>query len=185
VNPAAWTALTGPHPLRAHLDAVARLAASLARRHGADPRRARLAALLHDRLKPWPAARLAALLARYHERLDADTRRVPELWHGPAGAAWARRVLGVRDREVLDAVRWHSTGRPGLGVTGRILFVADFCAEGRAFPEARAGRRIALRRLDAGLRFVIGAKLAWLRGRRLPVHRATLDLWREMAGTRG
>lgn len=173
------------HPLRAHLDAVARLAGELAARNGIDPARAELAASLHDWLKPLPPRRLRVLLSRYHERLDADTLRVPELWHGPAAAAFGRRSLGIRDAGVLDAVRWHSTGRPGLPVIGRILFVADFCAEGRRFPEARLGRALALRSLARGLRWVIACKLAWLRTRRLPVHRATLALWAEVAAPRG
>lgn len=174
-----------PHPLRAHLDAVARLAGDLAERNGVARPRAELAAHLHDWLKPLPPRRLRALLSRYHGRLDADTERVPELWHGPAAAAFGRHGLGIRDAEVLDAVRWHSTGRPGLAMIGRILFVADFCAEGRAFPEARRGRAIAGASLARGLRYVLGCKLAWLFGRRLPVHRASLGLWAEVAGPRG
>ncbi len=164
---------------------MARLAGELARRNGVDPGRAELAARLHDWLKPLPSSRLRPVLSRYHERLDADTLRVPELWHGPAAAAYARFGLGVRDRGVLDAVRWHSTGRPGFPVIGRILFVADFCAEGRGFPEALTGRRLALRSLAGGLRYVIACKLAWLRSRRLPVHRSSLGLWAEVAGLRG
>lgn len=174
-----------PHPLREHLDAVARLAGELAFRNGISRPRAELAAYLHDWFKPLPPHRLRAMLSRYHGRLDADTERVPELWHGPAAAAFARRALCIRDAEVLDAVRWHSTGRPGLPLIGRILFVADFCAEGRAFPEARRGRALALTSLAQGLRYVMGCKLAWLFGRQLPVHRNSIALWSEVAGPRG
>jgi predicted HD superfamily hydrolase involved in NAD metabolism len=164
---------------------VARLAASLARRHGADPAAAALAGWLHDWLKPWPAARLRRACARYHEVLDDDTRRKPVLWHGPAAAAWARRELGVRDRAVLDAVRWHTTGRSRMTPLDRVLFVADFCAEGRTHPEAAVARRLARRDLTAAARYVIACKLAWVRAQGGVHHPAGLAAWRDLAARGG
>jgi predicted HD superfamily hydrolase involved in NAD metabolism len=159
------------HPLRRHIVAVARLAADLARRHGVNPEQAAMAAHLHDWLKPWPAARLAALLRRRRVRLDAHTRATPATWHGPAAAAEAPARLGIRDHAVLDAVRWHTSGRRNPSDLLKILIVADFCADGRDFPEARIGRRIARRDLTAATRYVLASKIAWLnsRGKRAPL----------------
>jgi predicted HD superfamily hydrolase involved in NAD metabolism len=150
------------HPLRAHIMAVARLARDLARQNGVSPRRAELAALLHDWLKPWPAARLRNLLLRRRVRLDAHTAGLPVLWHGPAAAAEAHATLGIHDREVLDAVRWHTSGRPNPSKLLRILMISDFCAAGRDFPEARVGRALARRSLSAATRYVLACKVAWL-----------------------
>ena len=156
---------------------MATLAAALARRHGVDSRRAVLAGWLHDWLKPWPTARLLRLLSRYHERLDAPTRRLPVIWHGPAAAAWARHALGLTDRGVLDAVRWHTTGRPGMTALDRILFIADFAAAGRDFPEARVARRLAGRDLGLATRYCLASKLAWLRSRGARPHPAAFAAW--------
>ncbi len=156
---------------------MASLAAALARRHGVDPRRAALAGWLHDWLKPWPAARLRRLLSRYHEPLDAPTRRLPVLWHGPAAAAWARNALGVRDRGVLDAVRWHTTGRPGMTALDRIVFIADSAAADRTFPEARVTRRLAARDLGLATRYALASKLAWLWSRGTRPHPEALAAW--------
>jgi predicted HD superfamily hydrolase involved in NAD metabolism len=156
---------------------VAALAADLARRYGADPEAAALAGWLHDWVKPWPRARLRRLLAGYHEHLDEATRRKPVLWHGPAAAAWARHALGVRDREVLDAVRWHTTGRARMTTLDRILFVADFCAAGRAHPEAAVGRRLARRSLGLATRYVLASKLAWIGSHGGGRHPAGLAAW--------
>jgi len=173
------------HPLRAHLAAVAALAVDLARRHAVDPRRAALAAWLHDRLKPLPPPRLRRLLARYHGRLDAESLRYPVLWHGPAAAAWARAALGVTDRAVLDAVRWHTTGRPGMTPLDQVLFVADACAAGRAHAGAATGRRLARVSLRAGARYVAAAKLGWLFERGVTPHAAALATWRDLAPREG
>ncbi len=170
------------HPLHGHLRAVAGLSRELARRHGVDPACAEAAGWLHDWLKPLGFARLDAMLSGQGVRLDAATRAIPAIWHGPAAAAMAPARLGVRAPGVLDAVRWHSTGRPGWGPLGRILFVADFCAPGRAFPEARTGRRLARRSLALGVRYVLACKLAWLRAHGLKPHPAMTTFWAETAG---
>jgi HD superfamily phosphohydrolase YqeK len=126
------------------------------------PARAEQAALLHDWLKPWPASRLRTLLRRRKVRLDAHIRSLPILWHGPAAAAEARAHFGIRDREVLDAVSAHTSGRPHPTKLLRILMVSDFCADGRTFPEARFGARLASRSLSAATRYVLACKVAWL-----------------------
>ena len=165
-----------------HLRAVAALARELAERHGADPDCAEAAGWLHDWLKPAASARLKAMLKRDGVRLDAATRAIPAIWHGPAAAAAAPRAFGIRVPGVLDAVRWHSTGRRGFGALGRILFVADFCAPGRGFADARTGRRLARRSLELAVRYVLACKLSWLLSHGASPHPAMTGFWAETAG---
>ena len=111
----------------------------LARIHGLDAAAARVAGLLHDAAKCLPEKeqrRLAAGLA------DEGELANPELLHAPAGAVVAKETFGVRDEEILAAIRCHTLG--GSEMTGLMLavFVADFIEPGREdFPglaEARA-----------------------------------------------
>ena len=111
----------------------------LARIYGLDAAAARVAGLLHDAAKCLPEKeqrRLAAGLA------DEGELANPELLHAPAGAAVAKETFGVRDEEILAAIRCHTLG--GAEMTGLMLavFVADFIEPGREdFPglaEARA-----------------------------------------------
>jgi len=150
------------HPLRRHLEGVSVLAARLAGMNGGDARGAAVAGLLHDWLKPLPPAALARLMASLGGKLDPDTRRIPELWHGHAAAVLAGREMGITDPATLAAIRWHATGHPGMGLVGTAVFVADYCEEGRGFPEAVEGRRLAFHDLGAGARYVSASKLAWL-----------------------
>jgi len=170
----------GYRRLVAHLGATARLCAELAGRQGGSRGRASLAGGLHDWLKPLPPRRLAAILRACGGRLDAEDRKAPALWHGPAAAALARSRTGLRDRAVLEAVRWHTTGHPRLGVLGRALFVADFCEENRGFPEAAVGRRLARRSLGLAVRYVLASKLAYLYGERIAPHPSALAFWKTL-----
>ncbi len=80
------------------------------------------AAWLHDALRDAPPAELD----RWAPRDDG----LPELRHGPAGAARAA-ADGETDRGVLDAVRYHSLGFAGWDMVGRVLYAADFLEPGR------------------------------------------------------
>ncbi len=164
--------------LKAHLEGTAALAADLARRNGADPDAARLAGLLHDLLKPLPKGRLLGLMRRYRTPLDRDTLKAPSIWHGPAAAGLARAGLGIRDRAVPAAIRWHSTGRAGQGRLERALFVADFCAPDRDFREADRCRKLAFKDLDRAARYTVASKLAFLYDRGIRPHPAAYACWR-------
>ena len=106
----AFANTSGQQHRYAHSVRVARCAEVLARRHGADPRKARLAGLLHDLARLYsprtPARRVRGAGLR-HQRRRA---RHPMLLHARLGAALAREQFGVEDAEVLSAIEKHTTG---------------------------------------------------------------------------
>jgi HD superfamily phosphohydrolase YqeK len=112
--------------------------------------------------------------------MDGETRMIPAVWHGWAAAAEARHRSGMRDREILEAVRWHSTGRAGMSALGKILFVADFCSRDRKFPGAAVGRRLARKGINLGVRYVLASKLAHLMECGIRPHSAALGFWRSL-----
>ena len=90
-------------------------------------RRALLAGLLHDCAKELPAGRLAVLAG------DDYPEAVPVL-HAPAGAVVAENAYGIRDEEILRAIRRHCTGDEGMTLLDEIVFLADLTEPGRTFP---------------------------------------------------
>jgi predicted HD superfamily hydrolase involved in NAD metabolism len=164
-----------------HTRGVLRTAERLARRHGVDPARARLAALLHDCGK---ALEREALKRHLKEAgADAQERALPALWHAPVGAWRARHVYGCRDGEILAAVRFHSTGAPGQSPLQKLLFVADYIEPGRpAWPELPALRSLARRDLGAAWGQVLKHKLTDLLGRERPLHPRSLAAYHDAFG---
>lgn len=114
-----------PEGLVAHIDRVVTLAQTLARRHGADEARAMLAAQGHDLVRHWSDPRwLAEAEARGLDVLPAE-REEPVLLHGPLGAALLAERGWLADAELLDAIRYHTTGHPAYGPEAWAMFVAD------------------------------------------------------------
>jgi predicted HD superfamily hydrolase involved in NAD metabolism len=108
-----------------HTLRVANTAEDLARAHGLDPGRARLAALLHDAARETSSEEFLDLADDLGLSVGEPERESPKLLHGPVAAELARRELGVEDEGVLEAIRDHTTGRPGMGPLSLVLYVAD------------------------------------------------------------
>lgn len=166
-----WRALSPAR--RGHVERVAALARELARRHGIDPEQAELAALTHDLARELDAAELRAEAAESGwPDLDPVEWAYPVLLHGPVAAAWLQR-LGA-PAPVVEAVRYHTTGAPGLGALGQVLLIADGVEPGRHYPERAAIEELARRDLAAGYRAALASTVAFLRQAGLTVHPRTL-----------
>lgn len=93
---------------------VAKAAEELAVQNGADPQKARLAGILHDIMKESPPEEQLKIMESSGIMLTDVERSAPKLWHAMAGAAYLQNVLGIEDSEVLNAVRYHTTGRANM-----------------------------------------------------------------------
>jgi predicted HD superfamily hydrolase involved in NAD metabolism len=156
-----------------HTLGVARLAARLARRHGADPDRARLAGMLHDLARLYPAERLIAECEARGLPIDPFERENPTVLHARLGAELARERFGVEDAAVLSAIRKHTLASASMSRLDAILYLADSLEPGRSFAERPQLERIAMRDLDAAMRAVLESTLAYLGARGLKVAPAT------------
>ena len=117
-----------------HTLRVADTAEKLARAHGLDEERARLAALLHDAARETGPEEFLRLADELEMPIGEPERESPKLLHGPVAAELARRELGIEDEEVLEAVRAHTTGKPGMGPIALVLYVADKIEPARDYP---------------------------------------------------
>jgi len=114
-----------PEGLLAHIDRVVELADDLARRHGLNVSRVRLAAQGHDLLRAIDGEDLLARAERRGMTVDPVERTVPVLLHGPLGSLELRERFGVDDDDALDGVWWHTTGHPEFSRESWAIFVAD------------------------------------------------------------
>lgn len=109
----------------AHVHGTAGVARELALAHGLDPHRAELAALLHDVAHDYSDQELLRLAEQHRIPLSLTEARIPRLIHGWVGAAVLASEWGITDAELLDAVRFHISGSPTMGMLAKVVFVAD------------------------------------------------------------
>lgn len=158
---------------RAHIARVTRLLEqwAVAMQLGVDESAAwRDAGRWHDALRDASESELRAL--------TGDHTMPAPLLHGPAAAMRLERD-GESRADVLDAIRWHTTGRVDWPRTGRALYMADFLEPGRRFDvEQRAA--IAARvpaEFDAAFRDVVRHRIEWTMREGRAIHEETARLW--------
>lgn len=166
-----------------HTLCVAELAESLAKRWGLDPDRARLAGLLHDLGRSVPVGKMPAYARRRRLKVPALSgiiKNHPILLHAYISEDLARRRFGIKDEEILAAVRRHTLGDASMSRLDRLLFVADACSADRRFPGVERLRRSAFKDLDRAFAAVVRNKLDYVRGSDQWVHPMAMRLWNSL-----
>lgn len=134
--------------IRAHIEAdlshnrcmhtlrVESLAIELAQIYGVSQSRVRIAALAHDLAREWSEKQLY----EYAEQAKLGSSEIeqehPVLLHGACAAHLIQKSYGICDEEILDAVRYHTLGRAGMGEIAKLLYIADYMEPGRSFDTA-------------------------------------------------
>lgn len=106
-------------------------ATSLAMCYGEDIEKAQCAGLLHDCAKCIPNEKKLRMCEDYGIDVTKTERNAPYLLHSKLGAYLAKVQYGVEDRDILSAIRWHTTGCPNMSQLEKIIFIADYIEPGR------------------------------------------------------
>lgn len=134
----------------AHVQGTEQEAASLARRWGANEVHARRAAILHDCTKYLTLEEQLLLCEKYHVKLDNMERVAVKLLHSKTGAALAEHLFG-EEEEICQAICWHTTGKAGMSLLEKILYIADYMEPTRDFEGVERLRKLAYQDLDAAV----------------------------------
>lgn len=166
----------------AHIFGCEKTAAKLARCWNVDEEKARFAALLHDITKQYSHIEQLKFVQKYDILVDKDFDRFPALAHAVTGAAVARAEYGA-DEEVASAIRYHTTGRPGMTKLEKILYLADYIEPTREFKGLDEVRELAYRDLDAAVLRSTADCLMYNLKKMRPIHPITIAAYNEMVET--
>lgn len=160
-----------PQKRLAHTANVIVKAVELAKQTGADVKKVELAALLHDIAKYEKVESYAGF-----EYPLKTYMPVPEqIRHQYLGAFIAQTKLGVTDEEVLDAIRYHTTARPNMGLVEKIVFLADLIEDTRDYCGVDGIRRLTKQNFEKGFAFSLTELLKYLTTSEQSVYNLTFD----------
>lgn len=135
-----------------HTLGVAYTAAALAMCYNADVKNAQLAGMLHDCAKCLSDEKRLSICKKYGIPMTDVEKRNPFLLHAKAGAYLAEKKYGIEDRDILNAIQYHTTGRPDMSLLEKIVFVADYIEPGRKqAPNLPEIRQLAFQDLDKAM----------------------------------
>lgn len=131
-----------------HSLGVQETAMFLAKRYGCTVDKASIAGLVHDCAKDLNKHQMLNYVDEFDIILDSVTKKQTELLHAVVGREFARLAFGIQDQGILDAIRYHTTGREGMTLLEKIIYLADYIEPNRKFPGVDELRRVALSNLD-------------------------------------
>lgn len=158
-----------------HSLGVAETARELAIKNGIDSESAYIAGILHDYGKNASSDELIKIAEKSRLITDEVEKENPFLLHGPVGAHLLEKELGIKDREILEAVRYHTTGKPKLGKLGLIIYIADLIEPNRKLAGIDAIRELAFQDLYKGVLAGLNYTLLHVISRNQPIHSLSIE----------
>ena len=146
-----------------HTIGVANTCACLAMRYGVDMERAFVAGLLHDCAKCYSDQELLKACENYSIDISPSENVSPYLLHAKLGAYLAEHEYSINDSGILDAITYHTTGRPDMTMLEKIIYIADYIEPNRAeIPGLNEVRFLAFEDIDQAVCRSAGATTRYL-----------------------
>ncbi len=149
----------------------------LAEIYGCDVRKAEVCGLIHDITKNFPNEWHLDFIKRNSLDADDDFLKSPALYHALTGSEYARQVLKIEDKEVLSAIRFHTTAKPDMTTLEKLLYIADATEPSRNYEDIDFYRRAAREDINRALALILKWSIEYLQKREAPVYKDTLDAY--------
>ena len=149
---------------------------------GYSPERALIAGILHDCAKAYTDEQLVADCDKHAISVTEVERRNGFLLHGKLGAFYAKAKYFITDEEILSAISFHTTGRPGMTDLEKVVFLADYLEPFRTQPtepSLNEIRKIAFEDIDKAVYLVLKNTLRYLESCRQEMDTTTAETFEE------
>ena len=134
-----------------HVKGVVEMAKKLAELNNVSDEKAEIAALAHDVAKNLSKDKMKEIIIENNIKISPLEESNSNLWHSIIAPIVAKDKLGIEDEEILDSIRWHTTGKENMSVLAKIIYIADMIEPNRNFNGVEEIRKITYDNLDAGV----------------------------------
>jgi putative HD superfamily hydrolase of NAD metabolism len=134
-----------------HVKGVVEMAKKLAELNNVSEEKAEIAALAHDVAKNLSKDKMKEIIIENNINISLLEESNSDLWHSIIAPIVAKDKLGIEDEEILDSIRWHTTGKENMSVLTKIIYIADMIEPNRNFNGVEEIRKITYDNLDVGV----------------------------------
>lgn len=113
---------------------VSQCAVKLSEIYGYDMEKAKLAGLIHDCAKYFNDDQVEDSIKKFNIELDSLEENNIALSHSVIGSYVIQETFNIKDEDIINAVKYHTTGRENMSILEKIIYIADLIEEGRKFP---------------------------------------------------
>jgi len=166
-----------------HTLGVAYTAAALAMCYGEDILKAELAGILHDVAKAKKSSELKDDMKGYidpytdgdYVALIAD--KAPQILHAIYAPYLAKKDYRIEDKDILSAIRWHTTGKKDMTMLEKIVFVADYIEPNRKkLPDLDRIRTLSFHDISEAVKVTAKSTIEYLGSQGMYIDKFTYEL---------
>ncbi|KAA0549338.1 HD domain-containing protein [Bacillus sp. BGMRC 2118] len=162
-----------------HTIGVMDTAIMLANRYGVDEKKAETAAIFHDYAKFRQKQEMQSIIIS--EKMPSDLLLFDaELWHAPVGAYLVEHEVGIKDLDILNAIKYHTSGRVNMTLLEKVIYLADYIEPGRHFPGVDEVRNVAETDLDLAIIMALKNTISFLMRKNQPIYPDTFLTYNDM-----
>ena len=165
------------HKRYEHSLGVCSEAVRMAEQFGADTEKAYIAGLLHDCAKCLSGDEESEWCRKYPDIADQMTLLCHPVLHAPLGAVVACDEYGVKDPDILSAIRYHTTACADMKLLDKSIYVADMTEPHRDFDGVDKLRQLAHEDIEDAFKEAVRQTLLHNIKKGSLIHPDTLDAW--------
>lgn len=160
---------------------VADSARELAKKYGADEEKAYFAGLVHDIMKNASDDEQLQIMEKGGIILTCTEKENQKLWHAMAGECYLRCETGIDDEDILNAVRYHTTGRAGMSLLEKVVYIADYISAERDYSDADVMRELSWNEgLDEAALYALKFSFKSLSKKEKLIHTDSVEYYNEL-----
>ena len=163
-----------------HCINVSRECVKLAKKYNVDPYKAEMAGILHDITKEEPFKKQMNTIKHFGMIMTEYEKKSPSLWHPISGAAFLKYKLMIKDNDIINAVRYHTTGRPNMSMLEKIVFLSDAISIERNYKGVSYLRDLAYKDINEALAECVALNLKRLVELKLFIEPNSIMLYNEV-----
>ena len=152
-----------------HSLCVSQSAIKLAKRYGVDEEKAEVAGLLHDITKETDNAVQLEIIKNNGIELHSFDKKSDKFLHQASGAGMAIK-LGIDDMDIINSIRYHTTGKANMTMLEQIVYLADFISADRDYPDVDVIRKETEKGIEYGLLYGTAYTIKSVAKRQIPLH---------------
>lgn len=163
-----------PHRYK-HTLGVVDAAVYLASKYDADEGAAYIAALLHDYAKDFSKEQMEEYIRHNGLSVDEIMSNVHQLLHGKIAAHIAKERFNIDNKDILNAIEYHTTGRKKMSKLEKIIYLADFIEPGRNYVGVEELRAVAEQNLNKAVLLALNNTIKYVISMEKLLHTNTIE----------
>ncbi len=163
-----------------HAERTAQMSREITMAHNIDDdicNKIEIASMLHDIARDMPEELLLSKAYKKDLNINKYELEKPVLLHGKVGAEIVKSKLAIFDEDILNAIRYHTSGRVGMSIVERVVMISDVIEIGRKFRGVEELRGMAMENLNDIFKRIIENKIVYFVQCGLFVLPKTYELW--------